>query len=91
MSAEGKKKRGAAGLTNAQNIPFRGNGRASDWKVRDLGCYRDGGSPSSGSVTMRGLLGGNIAAALGYEMYGNFSDKMVGHAIDRCTHSLLKD
>lgn len=34
MSAEGKKKRGESGQTNAKNIPFRYGGRACDLSLR---------------------------------------------------------
>lgn len=90
MSAEGKKKRGIAGMTKAQSIPHRHNGWPEDWQARAIGAYRGAGAPSSGSTTMRGVIGGILASHLGYPMYGNL-DHVVGHAIDRCTHPLLTD
>lgn len=89
MGAEGKAKRGAAGVSNAANIAFRGNGMPPDWQARRAGCYQGGGAASSGSVTMRGLLGGIIAAKLGYEMTGNY-ERAIAHAQKRVTHSLLR-
>lgn len=90
MSAEGKKKRGIAGLAKAQSSPFRLNGWAPDWDARARGVYRGGGSPSSGSTTMRGMLGGVLAERMGYRMGGDY-DRMLAHAQSRCTHPLFVD
>lgn len=86
MSAEGKKKRGAAGVTNAQNSPFRMNGWAPDWMARRDGVYRVPGAASSGSKTMRGIVGGILAQNLGLgNMVGDY-DLAIGHAQLRVTH-----
>lgn len=86
MSAEGKKKRGASGLSNAQTTPFRLNGRPPDWQARSAGCFATAGAPSSGSTTMRGLLGGIICQNLGLgNMVGDF-ERLLTHAEKRCRH-----
>ena len=88
MSSEGKKKRGASGLSNAQNSPLRLNGRPPDWQARSMGCHVSGAAKSGGSVTMRGILGGVIAAKLGFPMYGDY-ERLMSHALTRVTHPYL--
>lgn len=93
MSAEGKKKRGESGLAKAKNSPFRLNGRPVDWAARQAGAFNVAPAASSGSVTMRGLLGGLIAARLfGRPLMGNegIFDRMIAHAQKRVTHDLLR-
>lgn len=90
MSSESKKKRGESGITKAKNSPFRINGWPPDWQARRRGVYQVPGSHSSGSTTMRGMLGGVLAQALGYRMVGDF-DRIMAHAQARCTHPLLTD
>lgn len=53
--------------------------------ARAAGCHTSGASPSSGSTTMRGLLGGILAARLGFPMFGDY-ERLIGHAEARCTH-----
>lgn len=85
MSSEGKKKRGAAGVTNAMMTPWRGNGRAADWMARAAGAFRTQPAASSGSTFMRGLLGGVIVQALGRgNMVGDY-EKHIQHAQTRVT------
>lgn len=72
MSAEGKKKRGIAGASNAKSIPYRYVGGTHDNPV-----LTDPAARLARTVTARnhrelatynnGLLGGLLAAALGYE------------------------
>lgn len=90
MSAEGKTKRGISGQRNAESSAFRLNGLAPDWQAQRMGVYRMGGAHSSGSKTMRGLLGGVLAARMGFPMYGEF-ERQVAHAQSRCTHDLFAD
>lgn len=92
MSTEGKKKRGEAGLSNAQNSPFRINGWRPDWAAAKAGAYSAPPAASSGSKTMRGILGGSLAEALGFSFAGSAAiyDRMIGHAAARCSHPLLR-
>jgi hypothetical protein len=90
MSAEGKKKRGIAGVANAAAKPWRINGWAPDWYARKIGATHGKPAPSSGSTTMRGIIGGLLAERLGHPMVGRF-DVMIGHAQSRCTHPMLTD
>jgi len=90
MSAEGKKKRGESGKKNAESSPFRMNGRPADWEARSRGCFQTRGAASSGSVTMRGLLGGMIAERMGYAMPGMPGiEYTLEHAASRVTHPAL--
>lgn len=89
MSAEGKKKRGAAGVTNALNSPWRLNGRPPDWQARAAGANRTQRAPSSGSVLMRGLIGGIMAQRMGGgRMFGDY-ESALDHAQQRVTHPYL--
>lgn len=90
MSSESKKKRGESGISKAKSSPFRLNGRPPDWMARSRGVFQVPGAASSGSTTMRGILGGVLAATLGYKMYGNY-ERMMAHAQARCTHALFVD
>lgn len=92
MSAEGKKKRGMSGIRNAEDNPFRMNGWPPDWQLQRMRAYKIAGSASSGSTTMRGLVGGVLAAKLGHP-FPNLRnlDRMIEHAQRRCTHSLFRD
>jgi len=91
MSAEGKKKRGEAGRSNAESSPFRINGWRPDWAAAKIGALAAPPAASSGSKTMRGILGGTIAAALGFSFAGQGAiyERMIGHAAARCSHPLL--
>lgn len=93
MSSESKKKRGEAGQTKGQTAPFRLNGLPPDWAARKAGVFHARPAPSSGSTTMRGILGGVFAKARGHEMFGrsDIYDLMIAHAQSRCTHPLLCD
>lgn len=64
MSAEGKSKHGAAGLSKAQHVPFRINGRSPNWAARKAGAYQVRAQSHGGSTTVRGVLGGYLAAAV---------------------------
>lgn len=87
-----KKARGEAGKRNAETNPFRLNGWAPDWQVQRLRAYTIGKAASSGSTTMRGLVGGILAAKLGHAFptLSNI-ERMIEHAQKRCTHPLFRD
>lgn len=90
MSSESRKKRGAAGVTNALNAPWRLNGYAPDWQARKIGATRSPRSASSGSVLMRGLLGGILAQALGLgKLFGDY-ELALADAQQRVTSPHLK-
>lgn len=94
MSAESKKKRGEAGVAKAKANPWRINGWPADWAARRIGVHSAPPARSSGSTTMRGIVGGMLVARLGRgEFYGNISryDLMIEHAQGRCTHPMLRD
>lgn len=61
MSAEGKKKRGESGKKNAEHIPFRYGGSRCDYST-----YLGRSNHPSGSTLVRGMVGGDLAAKLGY-------------------------
>lgn len=89
MSSEGRKKRGAAGVTNAKNSPWRMNGRPPDWMARSVGAFRSPPADSSGSVLMRGMVGGVIAQNLGLgNMVGEY-ERRLAHAQQRVTSPWL--
>lgn len=83
MSAEGKKKRGEAGQSNAEAIPFRYHGRKPPQ-------YNDN---RIGRTDVRGTSKMVQAVMLGSKLPGfNPSQrlvKMTEDAMDRCTHPLL--
>lgn len=90
MSAEGKKKRGISGVAKARSEPFRLNGWRADWQAHAQGCYNGPGSPSSGSVTMRGIIGGILAERMGFPMPDlPLLETKYAHAQSRVTHPLL--
>lgn len=93
MSAEGKKRRGESGMKNAESSPFRLNGMLPDWAARRQGCFQMRGSPSSGSRTLRGMMGGALAAAMGYPEHGeeHMYELMMAHAFSRVSHPLLTE
>jgi hypothetical protein len=85
-NSQKRKKRGAAGASHAQSIPFRGNGRMPDWMARGVGATHAPMATSGGSTTMRGLLGGIMAERLGLgKMVGDY-DRLITHAERRCSH-----
>lgn len=81
MSSEGKKKRGAAGMSNAQNVPFRYGGAKCNLSTRH------------GATTHPRLGGARFlsAMALGAILPGfNPSDRALRAAdkcMDHCTHT----
>ena len=83
MSAEGKKKRGESGKSNAESIPFRYHGRVP---VR----YKDN---SIGRTESRGTSLMVRAVLLGSRLPGFFASerlqRMTEGAMERCTHSDL--
>ena len=93
MSSESKKKRGEAGQSKGQAAPFRLNGLPPDWAARKAGAHHARPAASSGSTTMRGLLGGALANNMGYAMFGrnDIYELMIAHAQGRCTDPLLCD
>lgn len=83
MSAEGKKKRGAAGQTKAQTNPFRMNGWAPDWWARRAGAYHVTSAHSSGRKSITGLMGGVICERIGLGKFAGreaIYDRMIHHA-----------
>lgn len=87
-----KKARGQAGAANAEANPFRLNGWAPDWQLRLMRAYTIGKAASSGSTTMRGLVGGILATKLGHPFPTLHNiDRMIEHAQKRCTHPLFRD
>ena len=93
MSSEGKAKRGQAGASNAKTQPHRINGWPVDWNMRRIGAYQGAGAPSSGSTTMRGMLGGVLAEGRGFRLHGdaNTYERMLAHADRRCTSPFLRN
>lgn len=90
MSAEGKSKRGASGQANAQANPFRTNGWPPDWAARRAGATHAKPAVSSGTLIMRGLVGGVMCQNLGMgNMVGDYERK-IEHAQKRVTHPLLR-
>lgn len=84
MSAEGKKKRGQAGLTNAQSIPFRYGGRPCNYSTAH-------GNPRSKYGAGSKLVGAMIFGALMAGSRFNPSQRLVemtDAAMGRCTHPL---
>lgn len=92
MSSEGKAKRGTAGASNAKSIAHRTNGWPVDWYMRRIGAYQGAGAPSSGSTTMRGMLGGMLAEGMGFRLHGdaNAYERMLAHAEPRCSSAILR-
>lgn len=90
MSAEGKAKRGASGVANANANPFRINGWPPDWAARRIGATYARPAASSGTLLMRGLMGGILAENLGLgKMVGEY-DRRIEHAQGRVTHPMLR-
>lgn len=87
MSAEGKKKRGEAGQAHAKANPFRINGWAPDWAARRQNVYASPAARSGGATSMRGMLGGFLAAKLGFTIGGHEAryEPMLEHAEKRVT------
>lgn len=56
MSAEGKKKRGEGGVSNAKHIPFRYGGHNAQWK-RDGATHPKRGKPEPGGAFDKPLKG----------------------------------
>lgn len=83
MSAEGKKKRGEAGQSNAKSIPFRYHGRKPPQ-------YNDN---RIGRTDVRGTSKMVQAVLLGSKLHGfNPSQRLMSMtegAMERCTHKLL--
>lgn len=87
-----KKARGIAGVRNAEDKPFRLTGWPPDWELHKMRTYKISGALSSGSTTMRGLVGGILAAKLGYAFPTLHNlDRAIEHAQRRCTHPLFVD
>lgn len=83
MSAEGKKKRGTSGQTNAKSKPFRLNGWAPSWQARRAGALQASAAHSSGRKSLVGLEGGVLVERLGLgKMHGSEAiyDRMIYHA-----------
>lgn len=79
MSAEGKKKRGESGLSNAKNIPFRYGGRPCNYSVRIGGArFHPTGAGS------RLVNACRLSLALGYSL-SDFLDRTASNAMIRCT------
>lgn len=88
MSAEGKSKHGAAGASNAKNIPFRYGGRPANYSVK-MGFPQS--ERGNGSKLVQAALAGLIVQYLGKGEL-NMSPALEGKvsaAMDRCTSPWL--
>lgn len=61
MSSETKKHKGEAGVSNAENAPWRLNGRRADWMAAQIGCHKVPVRHSPHSRYMQAIYGGMIA------------------------------
>lgn len=77
MSAEGKKKRGVSGVSNARNIPFRYGGRPSNLStaIGHTVHPRLGGSRFLNAMILGALLPGFFASERAY----NAADACMDH------------
>lgn len=83
MSAEGKKKRGESGVSNAKNIAFRYGGSPCDFST----TIRRTSSPyGAGSRLVQAL---RVGAMLGHYPSGPLMTK-ADAAMSRCTHPQLR-
>ncbi len=82
MSAEGKKKRGASGVSKAKSSPFRLNGlKANRTEIALRGVQPN----HTGTHMVRGAIGGMLAAQLGYQM--NPSQRLadlIDRSLEKC-------
>lgn len=86
MSAEGKKKRGVAGHSNAQGIPFRYHGGNYQRPVfnRSKEALTSPAKDHGGSTTARGFIGGMLAHKLGYTMHiSQRLERKITNALER--------
>lgn len=84
MSAEGKKKRGISGMSNAQNIPFRYGGSKCnlDTKTRSTNSPYGAGSKLVQAMALEAMLTGQK----------HFTERLLkwtDASMERCTHPLL--
>ena len=75
MSADGKKKRGVSGASNAKAIPYRYSGGSHDHPVLRDGMARmarqvAGSNPKEFSIYATGMAGGVLWARLGFTFPG---------------------
>ena len=93
MGTESKSKRGESGKRKAESSPFRLNGLSPAWQLRRLNGVKNGvniyhfpPSAHGGSTTLRGVIGGMLAAKLGLgdsDISSSLARKAV-KALERC-------
>lgn len=87
MSAEGKKKRGESGLSNAKTIPFRYGGRPCNY---DTKTYRSNHPRGAGSRLVSTVLFGSFLSENYKESLSEVLLRRVENAAGSCTHELLR-
>lgn len=83
MSAEGKKKRGESGRSNAENIPFRYGGSKCNLSTKLGRSDRTGGSKM-----VRAIVASDVLSRIGYPVGYKITERMVrlfDNGLQRCT------
>ncbi len=89
MSAEGKKKRGESGVSNAKNIAFRYGGSKCDYDERSRPLSSRYGN---GSLFVRAmLLGSMLGVKFSAPQTTVLCQDRVFNAMSRCTHPTLSE
>jgi hypothetical protein len=86
MSAEGKKKRGESGMSNAKNIPFRYGGNPCDYSITPRFCVSRYGN---GSLLVRAMILGDMLAHRFGCSISTTQALRTEDAMRRCTHPEL--